>query len=252
MKCIVLRGKTAGLLAAVFAGLCATGLFWSQRQTLPALSSPRPLPIYSVEREDRAVALGINCAWDNQDIPQLLEALEQAQAKATFFILGEWCEKYPESVRQIAQAGHEIASHSYTHRDMTALSGEEVAQEARRSMEVLEQASGSKPRLIRPPSGAYDDRVIDTIQSLGYTAIQWDVDTLDWKKLTPDEMLLRVTSQTRPGSILLLHSGGEHTAQALPQILSTLRQAGFTFLPVGQLIFEAPYTVDVEGRQHKG
>lgn len=137
----------------------------------------RKLPIYSVNRPDKVMALGINCAWDENDISQILQVLEEKQVKASFFIVGEWAEKYPESVKEIFAAGHEIGNHSYSHPDMTALSSDKIAEDIRRAETLLESLTGAKPRLFRPPSGAYNNMVVETAQGMGYQVIQWDCDS---------------------------------------------------------------------------
>lgn len=249
LRSVVVRlPRLTGLFTLVaVVGLC--GVLWSRPPAEAVLASPRSLPLYSVETDQKVAALGINCAWDNADIPQLLEALDRAGVKATFFILGQWAEKYPDSVLSIHAAGHEIASHSYSHTDLTTLSRQQITEEATQGRRVLEALTGQAVTLLRPPSGAYNDTAIDTLRQLDFLPIQWDVDTLDWKGLTPDEMLLRVMSRTQNGSILLLHSGAPHTAEALPQILSALQQDGYQLLPVGQMVYPAGSPIDVQGRQ---
>ncbi len=251
MRFYVLRAKQ---LLWKTAAVLAVGVFLlaqGRPRVEPVDSAMRKLPIYSVETDKNELALGINCAWGNEDIPKILETLDQENVKATFFILGQWCEKYPESVRMIAQHGHEIASHGYSHDDMTAMGREELASQVQRGMDVLYGLCGSTPKLIRPPSGAYNDLVIETIEGLGYCPIQWDVDSLDWKGLSAVQIVERVAPKCRKGSIILLHSGAEHSADALPELLSRIRERGFSFVPVGELIYQEGYTIDATGRQCK-
>lgn len=250
MKFVVIKGKTLAVLVSLLLigclGLAAAG----HNRTVAASAAARLLPIYCVETEENKISLGINCAWDNGDIEEILNALDKAQVKATFFILGQWCEKYPESVQEIAKRGHEIASHSYTHRDMNTLTREELAQEVTKAMAVLEETCGKKPELLRPPSGTYNDLAVEVIRGLGYYPIQWDVDTLDWKGLSAGEIVRRVTEKAQPGSIVLLHSGAENTSIALPELLRCLQESGVEIVPVGELIYKGDYTIDVQGRQH--
>ena len=250
MRSVVFRlPRLAGIAAlAVTVGLCT--LLLARPPAEAVLAPARSLPVYSVETEEKVVALGINCAWDNADIPQLLGALDRAGVKATFFLLEQWAEKYPDSVLSIHAAGHEIASHSYSHTDLTTLSPQQIAQEAEDGRRVLEGLTGQPVTLLRPPSGAYNDTVIDTLRQQGFLPIQWDVDTLDWKGLSADEMLLRVMSRVENGSILLLHSGAPHTAEALPQLLDALKQEGYRLLPVGEMVYPPGSPIDVQGRQH--
>lgn len=249
MFSVTLRGKSC--LAALL-GVAAAGILcWAGTAPVVAAFAPeRPLPIYSVETEKKQISLGINCAWDNEDIPELLQTLEEKQVKATFFILGQWSDKYPDSVKAIAQAGHEIGSHSDSHRDLDSLTREEITAEVTGGISKLEKITGQPVRLIRPPSGAYNDLAIRTIHELGYLPIQWDADSLDWKGLTAQEIVQRILDRADKGSITLLHSGAEHTSEALPLLIDALKQEGYEIVPVGEMVYWDNYEIDVQGRQH--
>ena len=212
-------------------------------------SDGRQLPIYSVETKEKAVALGINCAWDEQDIRPMLDTLSQYKVKVTFFMLGEWAQKYPQQAKEIALSGQEIGSHAFRHRDMDQLSRKEILEEISSSQQVIEQTCGQRPILFRPPSGAYNDLVIRTIHEAGCIPIQWSIDTLDWKGLSAEEITQRVISKLKPGEIILLHAGGTYSAQALPMILTELKKAGYQVLPVGKLLLSDDFYVDASGRQ---
>lgn len=251
MKVLVIRLKPLllGGFAAVFAALLLC--FAAAPRLISAFSSSdgRSLPIYSVQTNEKKVALGINCAWDDADIPSLLSSLEQYDVKATFFLLGEWAAKYPDSAKLIALSGHEIGSHSNTHRDMDTLSPEQMRAEIEDSLANIAAACGQTPVLFRPPSGAYNDQVIDAVHQAGCIPIQWSIDSLDWQGLDAEQMVARIEENLAPGAILLLHSGAQHTAQALPQLLQTIRDAGYSPVPVGQLIYPDSDVVDHTGRQ---
>ena len=113
----------------------------------------------------------------------------------------------------------------------------------------IEAVTGVRPTLIRPPYGEYDDNVITAIRSIGMEPIQWDVDSLDWKDLEAPEIIKRVTGKVQSGSIVLFHNAALHTPEALPTIIETLLQEGYTFVPISELILEEPYTIDHTGRQ---
>lgn len=242
------RNAALGILLGVILGLGL--LIRSAGQLVQTVASPTRLPIYSVETEEKLVALGINCAWDNDDIPQILEILGHYNISASFFLLGEWCDKYPESVVQIHEAGYEIGSHSDSHTDMTTLGPEALRREIQEGCQKIETLTGIPPTLFRPPSGAYNNQVILAIEEEGLFPIQWDCDSLDYRGLSPDEMQTRIFKKLRPGSILLFHSGAPRTPEALPQIIEAIQAEGYTFVSVSQLLYPRPYTVDHEGRQH--
>ena len=206
-------------------------------------------PIYSVETDKPEVSLGINCAWGNEDIPELIEILERYKISATFFIVGDWCDKYPESVKSLYDAGHEIGSHSDTHSDMTKLDDAGILREIRDSAEKLSNITGAPVRLFRVPSGAYNSNVISLIEQEGMYPIQWDCDSIDYKNPEPDVMLKRVLKKMRSGSIMLFHSGAKNTPSALPLVIEAAEAKGYRFVQVGKLIHPTPYSVDFEGRQ---
>jgi len=206
-------------------------------------------PIYSVETQEKQVALGINCAWGNEDIEEILRVLELYDVPTSFFVLGQWADKYPHSVRMIADAGHEVGSHSNTHADMTTLSETQIQRQISESAAKIQEITGVRPTLFRTPSGAYNNRVIALIEQEGLYPIQWDCDSLDYRDLTADQMWARISKNLRPGSILLFHSGTKNTADALPQIIEQIRAEGYEFVKVSELIHPRPYTVNFEGRQ---
>lgn len=210
----------------------------------------RLLPIYSVETAEKKVAVTFNCAWSAEDIPQILEILEEYEAKATFFVLGQWAKDNPAAVKMIAEAGHEIGTHSNTHPDMAKLSESEILAELYRSCEHIEKAGAEKPKLFRAPSGSYSETLIKTAGNAGFMTIQWDVDSRDWKDKTAAEMVESVTKNVRSGSIILFHSGKENTLEALPQIFEILKNGGYESVEVSKLIYHENYTVDHTGRQH--
>ena len=161
-----------------------------------------------------------------------------------------WAEKYPEYVKKIDEAGNEIGTHSATHSYMSKLSAGDIRKELETSCAAIESVTGKKVELFRPPYGDYDDLLVETAESMGLYTIQWDVDSLDWKNLSANDIAMRVISRVKNGSIILCHNNGLHTAEALPIILDTLKNKGYTFVPIGELIYRNDYTIDASGRQH--
>lgn len=170
----------------------------------------KELPVYSVQRDEPLVALTFNCAWEENDIPQLLDLLEKEKIKATFFLVGQWIERYPDSVRQIAAAGHEIGNHSYSHVDFVGAGEDVIRQQMEKTDALIQELTGSAPTLARVPSGSYDSRVIRLLRQQGYEVIQWDVDSVDWQRPPADEITERILNKVQNGSIVLFHSGRCH------------------------------------------
>ena len=210
----------------------------------------RLLPIYSVGREDKKISITFDCAWGTEHTDAILPALEKYGVRATFFMVQFWTEKYPEYVSKIDSSGHEIGTHSKTHPFMSKLSEGEIRAELESSSKAITQITGKDVEVFRAPYGDYNNRVISTAQSMGLYTIQWDVDSLDWKNLSANEIVSRVTSRVKSGSIILMHNNGLHTAEAVPVILQTLIERGYTFVPAGELIYRQNYTIDVNGRQN--
>ena len=212
--------------------------------------SIRSLPIYSVETDEKKVAISFDCAWGVEYTDKLLEIMAQNDVRCTFFAVQFWIERYPAFVEKIVAAGHEIGTHSRTHPYMSTLSKAQIQDELTTSSQAIEKLTGKKVTLFRPPYGDYNNTLIDTCAEMGLYPIQWDVDSLDWKNLSATEIALRIINGTKKGSIILCHNNGLHTAEALPLIFSTLKNRGFTFVPISELIYKDGYYIDHNGRQH--
>lgn len=212
-------------------------------------STPRLVPIYSVEREDKVVSISFDCAWGTEYTDDILKALKVSDVRATWFMVEFWTEKYEDFVKKISEAGHEIGTHSSTHSYMSKQNAEEIKLELSSSAEAIEKVTEKKVELFRPPYGDYDDELIKTASELGYYTIQWDVDSLDWKDLSAADIAMRVINGVKNGSIILMHNNGLHTAEAVPIILETLKNRGYSFVPIGELIYKENYTIDGSGRQ---
>lgn len=181
------------------------------------------------------IAISFDCAWGTEHTDAILKAMEQNDVKCTFFMVQFWTEKYPEYVKKIDEAGHEIGTHSKTHPYMSKLSESEIREELSSSSGAITAVTGKKVELFRPPYGDYDNLLIDTSNSMGLYPIQWDVDSLDWKNLSATDIAMRIINGVKPGSIILCHNNGLHTAEALPLIFSTLQNRGYEFVPIGEL-----------------
>lgn len=210
----------------------------------------REIPIYSVERDDNKIALTFDCAWNDSDIDLILDILDNYECKATFFVLGDWAQKYSESLYKIHQRGHEIGNHSYNHKDYLKLSANEILDDLDKCDAIVENITGKRPRLVRAPSGGYNDTVIKACKQRGSVYIQWSVDGIDYGKTTPEKIYSRVTKNINNGDIILLHNGTEHTANILPKILQELSK-NYTFATVSDLIYYDNFRIDHTGRQFK-
>ena len=252
MKFGVISARRAGTAIALAALLVALVLLvqFTGAYAVFTGGTVRKLPVYSVERSDKKIAITFDCAWGTEHTDAILKALEAEKVHATFFMVQFWAEKYPEYVKKIDAAGHEIGTHSATHSQMSKQSESEIRKELQTSSQAITTVTGKKVELFRAPFGDYDDLLVETAQSMGLYTIQWDVDSLDWKNLTASEITLRIVGKVQPGSIILCHNNGLHTAEALPAVLAALKNSGYEFVPVGELIHRGNFTMDANGRQH--
>lgn len=208
------------------------------------------LPIYNVETNENKVAFTMNCAWNADDIDKILEILKNNNVKITFFVVGDWVDKYPEAVKKMSEAGHEIASHSNTHPKVANLSYEENIKEIEESVEKIEKITGKKSNLYRPPYGEYNNIVIRSAEDKGYKSIQWNLDTLDYTGLTGEEMWKRI-QKVKPGDIILSHNGTKHTADSLDMLIKNIKSKKIEIVKVSELIYQDNYKINVNGTQIK-
>lgn len=252
MKVIVLTKRN--LLAAALIFCLSIAIIISAAVYVPRAvatsSSKRLIPIYNVDRADKTVAISFDAAWGNEDTQQLIDILNKYHVNATFFVVGAWVDKYPDSVRALSKAGNEVMNHSNTHPHMPKLSREQMLAEITACDNKIKAVTGVQPTLFRPPYGDYDNALIETLTSSGHYCIQWDVDSLDWKGISASEIQQRVLSKVKDGSIVLFHNAALHTPEALPGILEGLQKQGYKVVPISKLIYKQGYTIDNAGKQH--
>ena len=215
-----------------------------------ASAGERKLPVYSVDTDDRKIALTFNCAWGTEGLDGLLHLLSEENIKCTFFFVGDFAGQHPEAVRKIYNAGHETGNHSMKHIDPVTQDFAEIVSDINACNELLFSLTGVTPVLYRAPSGSYDNKTVEAAQSLGMTAVQWDVDSIDWKNPSPEKIVSRVTGKAANGSIVLFHLGKENTLEALPSVIRSLKNQGFSFCTVGELLIEGDTWIDSTGKQH--
>ena len=254
MKKIHISKKTVGvismgiLLVAVMLGLQPM----AQRVSAFATANlERKLPIYCVETEEPKVSVSFDAAWGADDTDELLRILNENEVKATFFLCGYWVEKYPEEVKKIAEAGHDLGNHSATHPHMSQLTSEQITEELQKCHLNVKELTGIEMDLFRPPFGEYDNEVIETATENGYYTIQWDIDSLDWKEHGAQAEINQVLNHKHlgNGSIILFHNDAKYTPQVLDTILKGLKGKGYEIVPVSQLIHRGEFELDHEGRQ---
>jgi len=236
----ILRIMTcAVVLSAVWCTVTLTGV----------VAEERKIPIYSVERPDNKIAISFDAAWGNEHTAAILSILEEYDVKTTFFLVDIWTQRFPELVKEIAARGHEIGNHSTSHPQMSKLSREKMKEELNVMSDNIQALTGNRPTLFRPPYGDYNNDVILVARAEGYEAIQWSVDSLDWKNRGVDDLIKRSTQNVKSGDIILFHNDSKYILDALPAILKSYREQGLTVVPISQILLPGETTIDTQGRQ---
>ena len=166
-------------------------------------------------------------------------------------MVGGWIDRYPQSVKKFHDAGHEILNHSDSHGHMNQMSAEDIVNDINSCEEKIKTVTGESKMLFRAPYGEYNDTVVSAAREAGYEVVQWDCDSLDWKDLSADEIEKRIMSKVKNGSVILMHNGAKNTPQALEQILPKLKEKGWSFAKISELIYQDGYKIDNSGKQIK-
>ena len=245
--------KYGFLVLTLVVALAGSFKYVSETATVSSNVNGKELPIYSVETDQKRAALSFDAAWGNEDTRKILDILAANKVHATFFMTGGWVDSYPEDVKAIYNAGHDLGNHSQHHKNMSQLSEEEKSEEIMLVHNKVKELTGTEMELFRPPYGDYDDAVILNAKKNGYLTIQWNVDSLDWKDYGAESILKTVLDHKDlgNGSIILCHNGAKYTAEALDSLIKGLKEKGYEIVPVSSLIYKDHYHMDVNGRQIK-
>lgn len=207
------------------------------------------IPIYNVETNKKWISISINCAWNADDIDQILDVLDRCNVKTTFFMVGDWVDRFPEEAKKIAEKGHEIANHSNSHPHVNNLSYEQNVEEIKKCTDKIKNITGKEVNLYRCPYGEYNDTVVKAAEDNGYKVIQWSIDTLDYEGLDETQMWDRINKNLKNGSIILMHNGTENTANSLEGIIKNIQKKGYNIVKVSDLIYNENYEIDANGTQ---
>ena len=176
--------------------------------------------------------------------------MKKYDAKGTFFLVGFWLDKFEKETKAIAEAGFDIGNHSRNHLNMPKLSDDEIRAEIEYVNDRVNELTGIKPTYFRAPFGDYSDRLMSAIEELDMVGVQWSIDSLDWKGLSAKEIFNRVVPKAKSGDIVLFHNNSDHVLDALPLVLSALKEQGFEFVTLSELVATEGYTIDNNGIQH--
>lgn len=253
MRFFVLKKKSLALILLVVLSMILLSLDIGGGASAEVYfgNAPRLVPIYSVETDEKKVAISFDTAWGADKTLKIIDILKEYNVDATFFMVGFWVDDYPQMVKAIDDAGIEIGTHSNTHPNFTTISVEQMKLELESSIEKISSITSKPVELFRAPYGAYNNTVLNLTEEMGLKTIQWSVDTLDWKGLSGVEICERVMSRVDSGSIILCHNNADNILDALPLMLERLINAGYKVCSVGDLILKSDYYIDNLGTQRK-
>lgn len=199
------------------------------------LSDLPPTAIYKGHPEKQTVSFLINVAWGNEYLPDILTILKKHNVHASFFLEGRWAQNNPELAKMIADAGHEIGNHSFTHPDMEKISAVKARDEIRKTNEVIKAITDKPVQWFAPPSGSYRDEIVQIAAEEKLGTVMWTVDTVDWKKPSPEQLLHRVMSNVHNGAMILMHPT-DSTVRSLNQLIIQLKQKNLHIGTVSELL----------------
>ncbi|WP_251860966.1 polysaccharide deacetylase family sporulation protein PdaB [Clostridium sp. Marseille-Q2269] len=226
-------------------------VFINGRGEKVSLDIRKKVPIYRVDTKENKISLTFDVSRGDENIDKILDILDKNSIKSTFFLVGDWIEQNPDKVKEIYDKGHEIGNHSHSHPNMSRISKEKIIKDVNINDANIRKITGQGTKLFRFPGGDYNDTAVDTINEMGLYCVQWDVDSIDWKEQGADLEYKRIMKKTKPGSILLFHNTAKYTPDNLPRIIKELKEDGFEFVKIGDLIYKDNYYIDSAGVQKK-
>jgi peptidoglycan/xylan/chitin deacetylase (PgdA/CDA1 family) len=183
------------------------------------------------------IALTFDAGEDGGPAPAILDVLKSAHVHCTFFVTGQFADKYPDLVRRMAADGHELGNHSYSHPKFPGLTPEQAASEISRTEQRVEELTGlsTKP-YFRFPYGSGSEALVRQINGMGYIGVLWTFDTLDSMGASSRQIIDRVAKYACPGAIVLMHCGFAEEARALPSVIQELRDAGYEIATLTEVL----------------
>ncbi|MGI6700938.1 MAG: polysaccharide deacetylase family protein [Christensenellales bacterium] len=243
--------KESLLIIAVIALISIIGIIIFSQIAVSevVLKSNKKLPVYCVDTKEKVVALTFDAAWGADKTEGILNILDEFGAKGTFFLVGFWIDKFEDKVRLIDDRGMLIGNHSNNHLKMSLLKEDNIVKELAYVNRRLKEITGKDTKFFRAPFGDYNNLLVETVRNQGMMTIQWDVDSLDWKGLSANEITLRVTGKVKSGSIVLFHNNSDNILEALPAVMTKLKNEGYRFVTLDEMVYKENYYIDNNGVQ---
>jgi peptidoglycan-N-acetylglucosamine deacetylase len=201
------------------------------------LSDLPPTAVYKGHPDKPMVSFIVNVAWGNEYLSGMLATLKKHNVSASFFLEGRWVKNNPGMAKMIAEAGHEIGNHSFTHPDMKQLSAPKINEEIKKTNEVIEAVTGVQTKWFAPPSGSYKEEVVQIAAAHKLGTVMWSVDTIDWQKPAPEKLISRVMGKVHNGALILMHPT-ESTANSLEQLILQIKDKDLQIGTVSDMLSE--------------
>lgn len=201
------------------------------------LSDLEAEPIYHGNTEKKMIALTVNVAWGNEYLITILNALKKTNSEATFFLEGKWTENNPVLAKEIIKRGYEVGNHSYSHPDMASLSIWQNLEQLIKTNDMIKKVTGQTVKWFAPPSGSFNQSLINQVKGLNMETILWTADTIDWQNPTPGTIINRITRKAENGTIVLMHPTSS-SAQAIETLINKLKEKGFRIVDITTLLDE--------------
>jgi len=215
----------------------ANQLVYDQVKPKIHLQDLPPSPIYKGHPDKPMVSFIINVAWGNEYLSDMLATLKRHNVSATFFLEGNWTKKNPELAKMIVSSGNEVGNHSYSHPDMKKLTAAQTRNQIIKTNEIIKAATGENCLWFAPPSGSYRDETVTIADELNMKTVMWTVDTVDWRKPSPEVLINRVMTKIGNGSMILMHPT-ESTAKSLDRLINLIEQKKLHIGTVSELMKE--------------
>lgn len=229
-------GTTVNAIVQANPGIDPNNLRIGQQITVP-VKIPA-VAYFSGNSQKRLAALTFDATYGDNQTESLLQILRDEGITANWFLSGIWAEQFPDLLRLVEDAGHEIGNHSMTHPHMTQLTAAQMASEISQATRAIESRTRRRLTLFRPPFGEYNQTLLNTAADLGLRTIMWTVDSLDWQEPPPSPQAIadRVLASMKNGAIVLMHNAGRNTPEAVPIIIRGIRSRGLGFGTVTQVL----------------
>ncbi|MFD2707256.1 polysaccharide deacetylase family sporulation protein PdaB [Salibacterium lacus] len=233
--------------------LTATALFiviggaWMNRSVLPVFSTEEgPSAFYRADIDEKKTALTFNISWGEDRALPILDILKEKEVEAVFFVSGAWAERHPDIMERMMEDGHTIGSHGYRYDHYPNMDEEEIIRDLNLSHKKINDVTGLDVEYFRPPHGDFTPSVLETITKSGYTTVHWSVGGDDWENPGVNQIVSDITGALQPGDVIMLHASdsARQTGEALPVIIEDLREKGYSFASLDELISQAETDVE--------